>query len=163
PPAVHLGPMRPQWLRAADGTPYLILVRSARLEAKTVFQGIVLDWRRLFEVLQDEVKPLFPGAKLEPVFADADASERTMTALPAQVRQTWADRCAADGKDLVVISTLPPGQEVCTDARVAAQILGNLIDNARKYSRDAADRRIWVWAKPGGRRRVVLEVEDRGP
>ena len=31
------------------------------------------------------------------------------------------------------------------------QIVGNLIDNARKYTRDAADKRIWVWAKPGVR------------
>lgn len=295
PPAVHLGAMRPQWLHAPDGTAYLLLVRAARLENKTVFQGIVLDWPRLREVLQDEVRPLFPAARLEPVLAAADASDRTMTALPArldpgpvsdpppagwtalrlglviawvaalvalaavgfggwslidlserrirfvsavthelrtpltslrlyldlltsgmiqdeekqreylttlhgeserlnrlienvldfarlekrsvqahrqpvkvadlldQVKQTWADRCAGDGKDLVVVSTLPPGQEVCTDARVAAQILGNLIDNARKYTREAADRRIWLWAKPGGRKQVVLEVEDRGP
>jgi signal transduction histidine kinase len=42
------------------------------------------------------------------------------------------------------------------------QIVGNLIDNARKYTRDAADKRIWVWAKPGSGDTVVLEVEDRG-
>jgi signal transduction histidine kinase len=295
PPAVHLGTMRPHWLTAPDGTEYLVLVRVARLEAKTVFQGVVLDWPRLKEVLQDEIRPLFPEARLEPVRAATDASERTMTALPAllhpgpapepppagwtplrlglvitwvaavialiavgfggwslidlserrirfvsavthelrtpltslrlyldlltsgmirdeekqkeylttlhgesdrlnrlienvldfarlekrsvkahrqpmkladlvnQVRETWADRCAADGKDLVVVSTLPPDQEVNTDAVMAAQILGNLIDNARKYTREAADRRIWLWAKPGGRKRIVLEVEDRGP
>jgi signal transduction histidine kinase len=43
------------------------------------------------------------------------------------------------------------------------QIVGNLVDNARKYSRDAADKRIWVWAKPGRGDGVVIEVEDRGP
>jgi signal transduction histidine kinase len=37
-----------------------------------------------------------------------------------------------------------------------------LIDNARKYTRDAEDKRIWLWAKPGGDGRVVFEVEDRG-
>lgn len=294
PPAVHLGPMRPQWLTAPDGTEYLILVRAARLASKVVFQGVVLDWEQLREVLRTEVEPLFPEASLEPVKAAAAVSERAMTALPAQlnpgptpvpppagwtglrlglviawiaavvalaavgvggwslidlserrirfvsavthelrtpltslrlyldlltsglvrdeeqqreylttlhgeserlnrlienvldfarlekrsakahrqpmkladlldqVRQTWADRCAADGKDLVVMSTLPPAQEVSTDPVMAAQILGNLIDNARKYTREAADRRIWVWARPGGRRRIVLEVEDRG-
>jgi signal transduction histidine kinase len=42
------------------------------------------------------------------------------------------------------------------------QILGNLIDNARKYTRDSADKRIWVWARPGPGNAVVIEVEDRG-
>jgi signal transduction histidine kinase len=38
-----------------------------------------------------------------------------------------------------------------------------LIDNARKYSRDAVDKRIWVWAKPNGAKSVAIEIEDRGP
>ena len=50
-----------------------------------------------------------------------------------------------------------------TDAAMIQQIVGNLIDNARKYARDAADKRIWVWAKPGVGSAVLLEVEDRGP
>ena len=45
---------------------------------------------------------------------------------------------------------------------MVGQIVGNLVDNARKYTRDAADPRIWVWARPAGRRWVVFEVEDRG-
>ena len=296
PIAVHLGSIRPQWLTAADGTEVLVLVRPAKLENKTVYQGVVLDWPRLQEVLKDEVKDLFPDAKLLAVKDPAGVSrERAMTALPVQldpgptpepapagwsplrfglvlawvaaivafaavgfsgwslidlaerrirfvsavthelrtpltslrlyldllvsgmvqdetkrqeylstlaaesdrlhrlidnvldfarlekrrksagiqtmkvcdlleqIRQTWADRCGTDGKELVVISTLPPGGEVCADPSLIQQIVGNLIDNARKYTRDAADRRIWLWAKPGGRRRVVFEVEDRGP
>lgn len=294
--AVHLGSMRPQWLTAADGSEVLVLVRAAKLETKTVYQGVVLDWPRLQEVLLDEVRALFPDAKLVPVKDPTGVPpERAMTALPVQldpgpapappppgwtplriglviawvavliafaavglagwslldlaerrirfvsavthelrtpltslrlyldlllsgmvrdeekrqeylstltaesdrlhrlidnvldfarlerrrrggvvkpmkvaelveqVRQTWADRCEADGKELLVVSTLPPGQEVCTDAVLVQQVLGNLIDNARKYTRDAADKRIWLWAKPGGRNRVVIEVEDRGP
>jgi signal transduction histidine kinase len=52
---------------------------------------------------------------------------------------------------------------VTTDPRLAGQIVGNLVDNARKYAKDAEDGRIWVWAKPGERGRLILEVEDRGP
>jgi signal transduction histidine kinase len=296
PVAVHLGSMRPQWLAAADGSEVLVLVRAAKLEAKTVYQGVVIDWAKLEEVLKAEVQALFPAAGLVPVRDAAGVSpERAMASLPVQldpgpppalppagmtplrlglvlawaaaviafaavglsgwslidsserrmrfvsavthelrtpltslrlyidllmsgmveddekrteylatlnvesdrlhrlidnvldyarlegtrrraaahpvpvadlldqVRQTWADRCGTDGKELVVVSTLPPGRAVCTDPHLVHQIVGNLIDNARKYTRDAADPRIWLWAKPGGANRVVFEVEDRGP
>ncbi len=293
--AVHPGPMRPQWLTLADGSEILVLVRSARLEGKVVYQGVALDWSRLQMVLQEEIKGIFPEGTLLPVKDPNGVSrDRTMAALPVQLdpgptptpptagwtplrlglllawtaaviafaavglcgwslidlaerrirfvsavthelrtpltslrlyldlllsglvqdeakrteylstlnaesdrlhrlidnvldfarlerrragnsarlvkvndqldqlRLTWTDRCAADGKELVVISTLPPDAEVCTNPDLMQQIVGNLIDNARKYTRDATDARIWVWAKPDGPRRVVFEVEDRG-
>ncbi len=293
--AVHLGSMRPQWLTAADGTELLVLVRAARLEIKTVYQGVVLDWPKLQTVLKEEVKDLFPEARLVAVKDPSAVSpERTMTALPVQldpgptpepppvgwtplrfglvlawtaaliafaavalcgwslidlserrirfvsavthelrtpltalrlyldlllsglvqdeekrreylstlnaesdrlhrlidnvldfarlerrrtgtsvqtlkigelfdqVRSTWTDRCGTDHKELVVVSTLPPEAEISTDPVLVQQIIGNLIDNARKYTRDAEDCRIWVWAKPGGRNQIFIEVEDRG-
>jgi signal transduction histidine kinase len=297
PPAVsvHLGSMRPQWITAADKSEALVLVRAARLENKTVYQGVVLDWQKLQDLLKDEVKDLFPDARLVPVKDPAGVSrERAMTALPVQldpgpvpepppagwtplriglvlawtaalvavlavglcgwslidlaerrirfvsavthelrtpltslrlyidlllsgmvqdeekrreylstlnvesdrlhrlidnvldyarlerrrkggamqpvkaadllehIRRTWADRLGTDGRELVVISTLPPEQEVVTDSSLVEQVVGNLIDNARKYTREATDPRIWLWAKPDGLGRVVLEVEDRG-
>lgn len=296
PVAVHLGTLRPYWLTAPNGTELLVLVRAARMENKTVYQGVVLDWEAVRQSLMEQIADLFPAATLIPLReTDEISPERAMTALPAQLdtgptpdlppagwtplrfglslawvaallaltavgfggrallslserrirfvsavthelrtpltslrlyldlltsglvedpekqkeylntlageserlnrlienvldfaklekrsvqavmvptpitelleqlRQTWADRCAKEGKELVVHSTLPAEQTVTTDLRMAAQVLGNLIDNARKYSRDAADNRIWVWAKPGARGRVMLEVEDRGP
>lgn len=298
PPAthIHLGSMRPVWLPAPDGSDALVLVRAARLDTKTVYQGVVLDWPGLEALLKEEIADLFPDARLVPVRDPAAVvPERAMTALPVQLdpgpvptlppagrtplrigltvawvagllalaaigfsgralldlaerrirfvsavthelrtpltslrlyldllmsgmvhdeakrheylktlagesdrlhrlidnvldfaklekrrangdmkpvkvadlldllRATWADRVALDGKELVVVSTLPAGAEVVTDAAMVQQIVGNLIDNARKYSRDAADNRIWVWAKPGAGGRAVFEVEDRGP
>src|SRR5262249_12779733 len=64
------------------------------------------------------------------------------------------------GKELVV-EPAPEGT-INTDAGLLQQVLGNLIDNACKYSRSAPDPRIWLRAvvEPGG---VVFEVEDRGP
>jgi signal transduction histidine kinase len=296
PAAIHLGSMRPQWVIGPDGSEMLVLVRVAKVDNKTVCQGIILDWMKLEAMLQDEVKDLFPNAKLLPINDPAGVSpDRAMTALPIQLdpgpqpepppagwttlrlglllawaaaviafaavgfcgwtlidlaerrirfvsavthelrtpltslrlyldmlvsgmiqdeakkqeylntlatesdrlhrlidnvldfarlekrrkgsdikpvrvselieqlRQTWTDRLAQDGKELVVISTLVEGREVKTDAAMLHQIIGNLIDNARKYARDAADRRIWVWAKPGAGNSVMIEVEDRGP
>jgi signal transduction histidine kinase len=296
PLAVHLGTMRPQWITAPDGTLYLVLVRSARVEnKKTVYQGVVLDWPRLEAVLKEEVQDLFPEATLSPVREpNAATREQSMTALPVHldpgpspesppagwtplriglviawvaaaiaftavglsswslvdlaerrirfvsavthelrtpltslrlyldlllsgmvqdeekrreylatlnlesdrlhrlidnvldfaklerrsksrelqpvkaaemldaIRQTWSDRVAADGKELVVTSTLPADQGVLTDSSLVQQIVGNLIDNARKYTRDATDQRIWLWARVEGGSRLVLEVEDRG-
>jgi signal transduction histidine kinase len=294
--AIHLGSMRPLWLTAADGSEMLILVRSAKFDDKTVYQGVILDWAKLQAALKDEVKDLFPDATLVPVKdPDGVSPDRAMTALPVQLdvgpdptlppagwtplriglvlawiaaiiafaavgfsgwslidlaerrirfvsavthelrtpltslrlyldlllsgmiqdeakrqeylktlalesdrlhrlidnvldfaklekrrkngdikpikvselldqlRQTWTDRVAQDGKELVVISTLQADCEVSTDAAMIQQIVGNLIDNARKYTRDAADKRIWLWAKPGTGNTVLLEVEDRGP
>ncbi|HYH68235.1 MAG TPA: HAMP domain-containing sensor histidine kinase, partial [Urbifossiella sp.] len=295
PVAVHLGPVRPQWLPTADPGPgTLVLVRTAKLDNRTVYQGVEIDWGKLKAVLCDDIKDLFPDAQLVPVKAGDAVPDRAMTALPVQldpgpapapppigwsplriglalawaaaliafgaiglagwslidlserrfrfvsavthelrtpltslrlyldlllsgmvqdegkrteylstlavesdrlhrlvdnvldfarlerrrgaaalhpakvadllttVRDTWTDRCGTDGKELIVVSTLPPDAEVTTDAALVGQIVGNLIDNARKYTRAASDPRVWVWAKPEGRK-VVFEVEDRGP
>jgi signal transduction histidine kinase len=78
------------------------------------------------------------------------------------VRATWDRRCLDAAKELVVDNTV--GElEFFTDARLVQQILGNLIDNACKYSREADDRRIWIRASRPAPRMLVLEVEDRGP
>ncbi len=64
PLAIHLGSMRPQWVTAPDGSEMLVLVRAAKVDNKTVYQGVVLDWPKLEAALKDEVKDLFPDAKL---------------------------------------------------------------------------------------------------
>jgi signal transduction histidine kinase len=79
-----------------------------------------------------------------------------------QVRTTWERRCQDAEKELLVEN--PAGDlPLLTDVRLVQQVLGNLIDNACKYSRGADDRRIWLRATAAGPHRLVLEVEDRGP
>lgn len=82
--------------------------------------------------------------------------------LVEQVRATWHGRCADGGKELVVENAVPPETVVETDAALMQQIVGNLIENACKYSSTAEDNRIWLRTALTPRR-LVLSVEDRGP
>jgi signal transduction histidine kinase len=81
--------------------------------------------------------------------------------LLGRVREAWQRRCDEAGKELVV-EPGPDGAWLQTDAELVQQVLGNLIDNACKYSRGADDRRVWLRFVPDGRR-AAFEVEDRGP
>ena len=77
-----------------------------------------------------------------------------------QVAETWKIRLEVAGKQLVL--EVEPGMECWGNEVLLGQILGNLLDNACKYTRDAADARVWMRARREGDR-VILEVEDRGP
>jgi signal transduction histidine kinase len=79
-----------------------------------------------------------------------------------QVRLTWQARCQDAAKELVVENNAGAETRIETDPELAQQVLGNLIDNACKYSQGAEDRRIWLRARSEGDR-LMLEVEDRGP
>src|SRR5207247_1497798 len=84
----------------------------------------------------------------------------TAEVLP-QVEAAWRGRCAAAGKELAVENEAEGASLLC-DAGLLGQILGNLIDNACKYSREASDRRVWLRIRREGAK-IVFEVEDRGP
>ncbi|HEY7428478.1 MAG TPA: HAMP domain-containing sensor histidine kinase [Gemmataceae bacterium] len=79
-----------------------------------------------------------------------------------QVRCTWAGRCQDAEKELIVENALAADASLRTDRELLQQVLGNLIDNACKYSRSAEDRRLWVRTRGDGDR-LVFEIVDRGP
>ncbi len=79
-----------------------------------------------------------------------------------QLGNTWQGRCQDAGKELVIDNRLPEGAALWTDGELLQQVLGNLLDNACKYSRDAQDKRLWVRAGASGKK-VYFDVEDRGP
>jgi signal transduction histidine kinase len=60
------------WLRLDDGPDlYLAFVRTVSfVERETIYQGFVVDWPMLRDLLFDEVRDLFPGASLVPVETD---------------------------------------------------------------------------------------------
>ncbi|MBA4190052.1 MAG: hypothetical protein C0467_18870 [Planctomycetaceae bacterium] len=146
---------------------------SLRLYLDLLVSGMITDEAKRQEYLNtlatesDRLHRLIDNvldfAKLEKRRKDGDIKPIRVNELLDLLRATWTDRLAQDDKEFVVISTLAPECEVTTDSAMVQQIVGNLIDNARKYTRDAADKRIWLWAKPGTGKAIVFEVEDRGP
>jgi signal transduction histidine kinase len=70
---VWLTGMTPLWVDLTkDGQRQLAFVRSVVVQGNEycTLQGVLLDWRRLHEVLETEVRDLFPNAKLIPVRTD---------------------------------------------------------------------------------------------
>jgi signal transduction histidine kinase len=102
-------------------------------------------------------------ARLEKKRPKLSLREVSVTALLEQLRANWQERCNSSAKELVVVTGPGCPPALTTDVELVQQIVGNLIDNACKYSREATDGRIWLRARPDGRRWVALEVEDRGP
>ncbi|MGL6073118.1 MAG: sensor histidine kinase [Fimbriiglobus sp.] len=115
------------------------------------------------ERLHRLVENVLDFAKLEKRRVTANLQPTDLGQVLESLQKTWSDRITADGKVLVVQNQLAPSQSLATDARMLEAILGNLIDNARKYSREATDPRIWLRARPGPANTVIFEVEDRGP
>jgi signal transduction histidine kinase len=101
-------------------------------------------------------------ARLERQRPKLSLRETPLTALLEQIRTDWEERCKSAGKELVVLTEARCPAKLTTDVELVRQIVGNLIDNACKYSRGAADGRIWLRARPDGNW-LSLEVEDRGP
>ncbi|MCU0702579.1 MAG: HAMP domain-containing histidine kinase [Fimbriiglobus sp.] len=108
------------------------------------------------------VENVLDFARLEKSSALAMARPMEVAELLAAVEVTWADRLRGEGFELTCENHLPGERTVTVDPRVMAQVLGNLIDNARKYAKTATDRRIQVRAGAAGGR-VAIEVEDGGP
>lgn len=146
---------------------------SLRLYLDLLLSGMVQDEEKRREYLStlnvesDRLHRLIDNvldfAKLERSRKGRELQRVSAADLVDTARQTWTDRVAADGKELIVASSLPEDLDIQTDAALVQQIVGNLIDNARKYTREAADARIWLWARTEDNARVVFEVEDRGP
>ncbi len=88
-------------------------------------------------------------ARLEKTRPNLEKHPVPVAGLLDQLRHTWLDCCTSSGKDLQIANALPAETTITTDRNLVEQILGNLIDNARKYSQDAADKlRIWACAVP---------------
>jgi signal transduction histidine kinase len=146
---------------------------SLRLYLDLLTSGLIRDEAKRQEYLHtlslesDRLHRLIDNvldfAKLEKRSKRHDLKPVMVRDLLDHLQLTWEERLATDGHELIVHSALPPQCEVRTDPAIVYQIVANLIDNARKYTREAKDHRIWLSAKPAADDRVAIEVEDRGP
>ncbi len=109
------------------------------------------------------VENVLDFAKLEKNSARQSARNAPVAQLLGAVDATWQNRLTGEGFAWSVRSELEGTESVLVDPRVIEQVLGNLIDNARKYSKSAEVRWIRLTAKVASEGRIAFEVEDRGP
>ncbi len=144
-----------------------------RMYAEMLARGMVPDAARrqeYFNTLQREaerltllVENVLAYARLErgrkPLAQDrttvVELLKRTRTRLEQRAQQ-------AEMECVVELNKKTAATELTTDLAVVEQILFNLVDNAAKYARSAADRRIHVEANHEGRF-VTFSVRDHGP
>jgi signal transduction histidine kinase len=146
---------------------------TLRLYLDMLNQGMVQEETRRAEYMQTLhgeaerlhrlVANVLDFARLENRRMRPEQSEIAVGEWLAQVRAAWEERCREAGKELVVENHLSAAAVLRTDPAVLQQIVGNLIENACKYSRSAKDPRLSLRVQQVDARRLVIEVEDRGP
>jgi signal transduction histidine kinase len=146
---------------------------TLRLYLDMLTGGMVKDEKTKQEYLQtldcetDRLSRLIANvldfSRLENQQPRLNRSVLTVAELLDRIADIWQRRCQDSGKQLVIEGLAPPETILETDPELLQQVLGNLIDNACKYSREAEDPRIWLRSLLAGSGRLFLEVEDRGP
>lgn len=92
-----------------------------------------------------------------------DVKHVTVAELFDIVQSKIATQVARAGFELYIANETPAGSAVLVDADAFTQILINLVDNALKFSRGAATKRIEIGARPDGGGRVLFTIRDFGP
>ena len=146
---------------------------TLRLYLDMLSSGMVTDEQKRTEYLQTLngeanrlnrlIANVLDFSRLENQRPQLQRSDVDVQKLLGDVHAAWTARCQETGKQLEVESDLPEEFTLDTDGRMVEQILGNLVDNACKYTRDADDPRIWLRARLTGERWLEFTVEDRGP
>jgi signal transduction histidine kinase len=146
---------------------------TLRLYADMLTSGLIADPTRQREYLQtlhQEAERLhrlianvLDYSKLERHRVQVQLTPQPLGGLLEETMRVWSERCRQAGKILVLEKPDPLDVTSRTDVELVQQILGNLMDNACKYSQGASDERIWLRARVLSPGTIALEVEDRGP
>jgi signal transduction histidine kinase len=145
---------------------------TLRLYLDMLMNGLVRDEKQREEYiatlnaeaerLNRLVSNVLDFSRLEKQRPKLTRSPQRVADILAKIKGTWQPRCINAGKELILDASLPADLVVNTDGELLQQVLGNLIDNACKYSRSADDKRLWLRSRLV-KNRVFFEVEDRGP
>jgi signal transduction histidine kinase len=146
---------------------------TIRLYIDMLAQGMVVDPEKRIEYLETLrteadrldrlVRNVLDFSRLENQTPRFDRRRVQLCSLLGTVTERWQNACLRSGKTLVMSNEIDSSFELVTDAAIVEQILGNLIDNACKYSKDATNPQIELKAQPLDHGRIVLEVQDYGP
>jgi signal transduction histidine kinase len=147
---------------------------AMQLHLDLLNSGLITDETKKAEYLRtlaDEsdrlnrlVENVLDFAKLEKSSALVNARVVPLADILVNVEQTWSSRLEGDRFQLRTdMSPALVASAIFVDARVLDQVLGNLIDNARKYAKPAEDRRIEVRIHSTAEHRVCIDVRDYGP
>jgi signal transduction histidine kinase len=142
---------------------YLDLLTSGMVQDENQKQEYLQTLQGESERLHRLIGNVLDFARLEKQSAKTEPKEILVSELLETVRSTWQERCTALQKELVADNRLPAETKLVTDSALVQQIIGNLIDNACKYSQSASDKRVWCRALASGSGRLIFEVEDCGP
>ncbi len=144
---------------------------SFRLTVDLLNSGLIKDEKKKQEYmntldgeadrLQRLVANVLDFARLEKTKPSLQIQSLPVRSILDALESCWSDRCLQAGKILTVESKLPATATLTTDDAILAQVLGNLIDNACKYSRDAEDQRIIVSADTR-KDELIFTVQDFG-
>ncbi len=145
---------------------------TLRLYLDMLMNGLVRDEERRAEYIRtlhaeaDRLNRLVGNvldfSRLEKQRPNLNRARQPVKELLVQLASTWQGRCHDAGKELVLDNRLADDAALYTDGELLQQVVGNLLDNACKYSRTAADNRLWVRVR-SDKKKVYFEVEDRGP
>jgi signal transduction histidine kinase len=142
---------------------YLDMLNSGMVKDENQKQEYLQTLQGESERLHRLIGNVLDFARLEKQRTKTEPKEVLVSELLETIRGTWQERCTTLEKELVIENRLPAETKLVTDSALVQQIIGNLIDNACKYSQSAIDRRIWCRALTSGSSRLIFEVEDCGP
>lgn len=142
---------------------YSDMLTSGLIEDETKKNEYLKTLHQEAERLHRLISNVLDYSRLENRSTKLDRKPASLKSLIEQVQSAWKDRCEQTGKKLVVQAEPSlAGVILQTDPVLVEQILGNLIDNACKYSQKAGDDRIVLRVKQDAQN-VHMAVEDHGP